>query len=81
MFVISKKQTIPYSMDLKIFRNTHSLAFGFLFFVISISAAFSTGHLLHTKKPEFSLIICVRRTRRKKGHSNTYILKNIEVIK
>jgi hypothetical protein len=81
MFVISKKQTISYGMDLKIFRNTHSLAFGFLFFVISISAAFGTGSALYTKKPEFSLIICVKRTRRKKGHSNTYIFKNIEGIK
>jgi hypothetical protein len=33
MFVISKKKIIPKGMDLKIY----SLAYGFLFFVISIS--------------------------------------------
>ncbi len=33
MFVISKKKPILYGMDLKIY----SLAYGFLFFVISIS--------------------------------------------
>jgi hypothetical protein len=36
MFVISKKKTIPWGMDSKIYRNF--IAYGFLFFVISISA-------------------------------------------
>jgi hypothetical protein len=61
MFVISKKKTIPKGMDLKIY----SLAYGFLFFVISISGGrskdggWSRGgerpiHLICKKSPNLS---------------------------
>jgi hypothetical protein len=50
MFVIFKKQTIPYGMGLKTFRKSTAYPLDFLFFVISISAAFGTGSTYSIRK-------------------------------
>jgi hypothetical protein len=54
MFVISKKKAIPKGHGYKNLLKIYTLAYGFLFFVISISAVCSSG----TKRPYLQASRC-----------------------